>query len=392
MPGFTEIHPYQNEETVQGILKCLYELQETLKEVSGMAGVSLQPMAGAHGEFTGILVIEAYHRTRNNKERDEILVPDTAHGTNPASAAMVGYKIIEIPSKDGCVDLGALKAAVGERTAGLMLTNPNTLGIFEKDICEVAKIVHDAGGLVYYDGANLNAIMGCCRPGDMGFDVLHFNLHKTFATPHGGGGPGSGPVGVREDLVPFLPVPVVGVEDGVYYLDYDLEHTIGKVSGHFGNIGVCMKAWAYVKLLGGKGLRDVGEMSVLNSNYMKELLKGTYGFPHRDLRKHEFVLSAKCPNCEGIKALNIAKRLLDYGVHPPTIYFPHIVEEAMMFEPTETEPKRELDRVVEAMLAIAKEDKQIVLSAPHSVKVSKVDETLAAKDPILSYKGLKARK
>ena len=388
---FTDIHPYQGESTVQGTLEMLYELEAMLKEITGMDAFSFQPAAGAHGEFLGMLLVRAYHEFNGDPDRKEVIIPDTAHGTNPASAKMAGFDVIEIPSNnEGTVDLEALRKTLSDKTAALMLTNPNTLGIFETDILEIEKMVHDAGALLYYDGANLNAILGKARPGDMGFDIVHLNLHKTFATPHGGGGPGAGPVGVKEDLEKFLPVPRIKKDGKRYVLDYDKPYSIGKIRDFYGNIEVCIKAYVYLLMMG-KSLKEVAEISVLNSNYMKEKLKrsGFYELPYKDLRKHEFVVSCeKLLREKGIRALDVAKRLLDYGMHPPTIYFPLIVKEALMIEPTETETKEDIDAYVDALISIAKEDPEVVRSAPSKTPVKRVDEASAAKNPVLTWKDI----
>ncbi len=383
---FSYLHPYQDESTVQGALQIMYELQEMLKKITDMDDFTLQPAAGAHGEFTGMLLVRAYHEYKGELEkRRNVLLPDSAHGTNPASAAMAGFNVIEIPSNEkGMVDLEALEAATDDTTAAFMITNPNTLGIFEEEILEIAKIMHKNGALLYYDGANLNAIMGITSPGIMGFDIVHLNLHKTFSTPHGGGGPGSGPVGVRGELVDFLPVPIVRYDGEKYYLDYDVKHTIGKVRSFYGNFGVMVKAWAYIKRFGGEGLKNATIRAVLNSNYLKERIKGHYELPHKDLRKHEFVVKPK-----NARALDVAKRLLDFGVHAPTIYFPLIVHEALMIEPTESENKETLDKFADIMLQIAKdaeENPEILKEAPHNTAIKRVDEVLAARKPVLTWK------
>jgi glycine dehydrogenase subunit 2 len=387
-PALGMIHPYQDESTVQGILEILYRLERWLAEITGTHEVCLQPAAGAHGELLGTLLMRAYHKINGECEkRSEVIVPDSAHGTNPASAAMAGFNVVVIPSgEDGCVNLEALKAAVSEKTAGLMLTNPNTLGIFEKNIDEIAKIIHEVGGLLYYDGANLNPILGKVRPGDMGFDIVHINIHKTFSTPHGGGGPGAGPVGVSKALAEFLPVPRIVFDGSQYRLDYDRPHSIGKIRCFYGNIAVLLRAYAYILSLGAEGLREVAEVSVLNANYLLKKLKGAKGLklPYDDEkpRKHECVLSAKpLKNETGVSALNIAKRLLDYGLHAPTIYFPLIVEEALMIEPTETFEKEELDRFAETLQKICEEaylNPEEVLKAPHNTAVSRLDEVKAS--------------
>jgi len=389
LPAINMLHPYQDESTVQGALEILYRLERWLAEITGTYEVCLHPAAGAHGEFLGTLLMRAYHKMNGNCEkRSEVIVPDSAHGTNPASAAMGGFNVVIVPSdnKDGCIDLEALKAAVSERTAGLMLTNPNTLGIFEKNIEQIAEIVHKAGGLLYYDGANLNPILGKARPGDMGFDIVHINIHKTFSTPHGGGGPGAGPVGVSEELAKFLPVPRIVFDGERYRLDYDRPHSIGKIRGFYGNVAVLLKAYAYILSLGFEGLKEVAEVSVLNANYlMKKLgeIRGlTLPYNSEKPRKHECVFSAKpLKNETGVSALNIAKRLLDYGLHAPTIYFPLIVDEALMIEPTETFEKEELDRFAEAMQKICEEayaEPETVLKAPHNTAVSRLDEVKAS--------------
>ncbi|MDH5481278.1 MAG: aminomethyl-transferring glycine dehydrogenase subunit GcvPB [Candidatus Bathyarchaeota archaeon] len=388
LPSLNMLNPYQDESTVQGILEILYRLERWLAEITGTHEVCLQPAAGAHGELLGTLLMRAHHKLNGDYEkRSEIIVPDSAHGTNPASAAMAGFNVVVVPSDDdGCVSLGALKAAVSERTAGLMLTNPNTLGIFEKNIDEIARIVHEAGGLLYYDGANLNPLLCKARPGDMGFDIVHINIHKTFSTPHGGGGPGAGPVGVTEELAKFLPIPRIGFNGTRYCLDYDKPHSIGKIRGFYGNIAVLLRAYAYILSLGNEGLKEVAEVSVLNANYLMKKLQGAKGLtlPYNSVRprKHECVFSAKLLKSEtGVSALNIAKRLLDFGLHAPTIYFPLIVEEALMIEPTETFEKEELDRFTENMHKICEEaytTPETVLQAPHNTAVSKLDEVKAS--------------
>ena len=388
LPTINMVHPYQDASTVQGILEILYRLERMLAEITGTHEVCLQPSAGAHGEFLGTLLMRAYHKKNGEiQQRREIIVPDSAHGTNPASAAMAGFNVVVVPSdSEGCVDLEALKTVVSERTAGLMLTNPNTLGIFEKNIEEIAKIIHEAGGLLYYDGANLNPLLGKVRPGDMGFDIVHMNIHKTFSTPHGGGGPGAGPVGVSKDLARFLPVPRIVFDGNAYRLDYDRPESIGKIRCFYGNVAVLLKAYAYILSLGFEGLKEVAEVSVLNANYlMKKLMeiKGlTLPFNSGKPRKHECVFSAKpLKNETGVSALNIAKRLLDYGLHAPTIYFPLIVEEALMIEPTETFEKEEIDRFVEAMRKICEEayaNPEKTLKAPHNTAILKLDEVKAS--------------
>ncbi|HDM22644.1 MAG TPA: glycine dehydrogenase subunit 2, partial [Methanomicrobia archaeon] len=388
----TDIHPYQDESSIQGSLEIMYRLGKALCEIAGVDNITLQPAAGAHGEYTGIKIIKKYLKT-HGYSKNEIIVPDSAHGTNPASSAMAGFRVVEIPSNEkGCVDLDALHEAVNEKTAGLMLTNPNTLGIFEENIKEIAEIIHDANGLLYYDGANLNALMGYAKPGDMGFDVVHFNLHKTFSTPHGGGGPGSGPVGVKEFLKDYLPYPVVEYDGKKYYLKYDIKHSIGKIKGFYGNFGVIVKAYAYILTMG-NSLKRVSERAVLNANYIAQKLKDLYELPYSELRKHEIVLSCeKIKRETGVTALDIAKRILDYGIHAPTIYFPLIVKEALMIEPTETESKEELDNFIDVMRKIYKEcyeNPEIVKSAPHNTKIKRLDNIKAVKNPVLSYRMLR---
>ncbi len=385
-PGLAYLHPYQDERTVQGALKILYELQEMTARVTGMDSVSLQPSAGAHGEFTGMLIAKAYFEDKG-EERDEVIVPDSAHGTNPASAAMAGFKVIEIPSKeDGTVDLKALEAAVSEKTAALMLTNPNTLGIFESEILEISEVLHDQGALLYYDGANLNGIMGYTTPGKMGFDMVHVNFHKTFSAPHGGGGPGGGAIGVKKFLKEFLPVPIVRKEGERYYLDYSLRKTIGKVRSFYGNFLVLVKAYVYMKMAG-KDLKKATEHAVLNSNYLKRRVERILEVPGKDLRKHEFVASAQKQKKErGISALDICKALLDRGLHAPTMYFPLIVREALMIEPTETESKEELDRYYEALKEILEEPPEMVRESPRNTSVRRIKDVEANKKPILTWK------
>lgn len=394
LPGFADIHPLQPENTVQGALRVMQMSEKLLDEITGMDAMTFQPAAGAHGEYTGIAMIKAYHKKNGEAEtRTKMLVPDAAHGTNPASAAMNGYKVVTIPSDaSGGVDVEALRAAVGPDTAGLMLTNPNTLGLFDPNILEITQIVHDAGGLNYYDGANLNAIMGVVRPGDMGFDVIHLNLHKTFSTPHGGGGPGSGAVGCKAILEPFLPRPVITEKDGVLVLDNDRPDSIGKVRGFYGNFLVTLRALCYILTLGQEGIPAAATQAVLNANYMMRKLEGTGAIAYNRTCMHEFVLSMKKLKDEtGVSALDLAKGLLDYGIHPPTMYFPLIVDEALMFEPTETESRETLDEAAEAFLALvqqAKENPQALHDAPHSTVVRRPDEVGAARNPILRYEGI----
>jgi glycine dehydrogenase subunit 2 len=381
-----ELHPYQDQRTVQGILQILYEASDFLAKIVGMDKITLQPAAGAHGEYTGVLLMRAYHADSGAKNRDEIIIPDSAHGTNPASAAMAGYKVVEVPSNsEGCVDKEALKSAVGPRTVGLMITNPNTLGIFEREILEIAGIVHDAGGLLYYDGANLNAIMGKAKPGDMGFDIVHINLHKTFATPHGGGGPGAGPVGVTGRLADYLPIPTVEFDGSKYYLEYNRPKTIGKVRAFQGSAAVILRAYTYILLNGMEGLETMAEVAVLNANYMAQKLRKIRGFslPFAEgvARKHEFVISASTLAKEtGVTALHVGKRLLDFGIHSPTVYFPLIVEEAMMVEPTETVSKQELDAMISGFAKISEEayaQSDLPRTSPHGTSVSRIDEAKA---------------
>ncbi len=387
--AFSCLHPYQDESTVQGTLQILYELQNMLCELTGMQAFSLQPSAGAHGEFLGMLLTKAYHESRNDTKRIEVILPDTSHGTNPASVKTAGYDLVEIPSNEqGTVDFNALDTVLSEKTACFMVTNPNTLGIFESEILTIAKKVHEAGGLLYYDGANMNANMGHVRPGDMGFDIVHLNLHKTFSTPHGGGGPGSGPVGVTTSLEPFLPLPRIIKKQNRYCFSVDHSQSIGKIRSFYGNISVLIKAYIYMLLMGSDGLKKASDIAVLNANYMKEKIcsDSQYDLPYASLRKHEFVLSCETLHKEkGIKALDIAKRLMDYGVHPPTIYFPLIVKEALMIEPTETESKKELDDYISALKKIADEDPEIIKSAPHHTAVHRVDEVGATRNPILTW-------
>lgn len=390
LEGFTAIHPLQPEETIQGCLEVMYNMSRLLCEITGMDEVSLMPAAGAHGEITGLMIIKAYHDCKGDSGRNEMIIPDSAHGTNPASAAMAGFKVVEVKSDErGCIDIASLKSVLSGKTAGMMLTNPNTLGLFEENVDKVADMVHDAGGLLYYDGANLNAVMGIARPGDMGFDVVHVNLHKTFGTPHGGGGPGSGPVGVKKSLAKFLPAPVIAYNGSRYSLNYDLPDSIGKVKAFYGNFGVILKAYAYILSMGAGGLKQASEDAVLNANYVMNKLKKYYHLPYDRACKHEFVLSGVRQKEKGVSTLDIAKRLLDFGVHPPTIYFPLIVREALMIEPTETESIETLDEFVETMIKIAQEvetDPERVKQAPHEMVVGRLDDVLAARKPRLRWK------
>ncbi|MGH8160619.1 MAG: aminomethyl-transferring glycine dehydrogenase subunit GcvPB [Gammaproteobacteria bacterium] len=396
LPGFLARHPLAPDVTGQGLLACLLELQEMLKAISGMRAVSLAPMAGAQGEFTGVAMIRAYYLARGDTERTEIIVPDAAHGTNPATAAMCGYKVREIKTaRDGDVDIESLKATVGPKTAGIMLTNPSTLGVFERHIAEIAKIVHDAGGLLYYDGANMNAILGKVRPGDMGFDVMHFNLHKTFSTPHGGGGPGAGSVAVGERLEPFLPLPLVAKADEHYRLlsETDRPQSIGRLSAFTGNVGVLLRAYVYMRLLGVNGMHRVAEFATLNAAYLARRLEAAgfeLAYPDRQA-SHEFIVTLKKLAKEhGVTAMDFAKRLLDYGFHAPTTYFPLLVPECLLIEPTETESKETIDAFVEAMAAILAESESEpdkVKGAPYTTPVGRLDDVKAAREPDLAWPG-----
>lgn len=388
LSGFTEVHPLQPLHTVQGCLEVLQTAERYLSEITGMDRMTFQPAAGAHGEFTGLLLIKAYHHARNEQNRTKIIVPDSAHGTNPASAAMAGYSVVSIPSReDGCVDLEKLREAVGEDTAGLMLTNPNTVGLFDKNILEITRIVHEAGGLCYYDGANLNAVMGTVRPGDMGFDVIHLNLHKTFSTPHGGGGPGSGAVGCKNLLAEFLPVDLTEGKGAYYFVDP--EHSIGRVKSFYGNFLVVVRALTYLLTLGKEGIPEASTHAVLNANYMMACLKDKYTMAYDEICMHEFVMSLKdLKKDTGVSALDISKGLLDNGIHPPTMYFPLIVEEALMVEPTETETKETLDEAVEVFLQLyetAHKDAESLHLAPLHTPITRLDEVEAARHPKLRY-------
>ena len=387
--GFAHVHPLQDPETVQGSLELMYDLQQSLKEITGMDEVTLQPAAGAHGEWTGLMLIRAFHEANGDFDRVKVIVPDSAHGTNPASATVAGLQTITVKSgPDGLVDLEDLKSVVGNDTAALMLTNPNTLGLFEEQIIEMAEIIHGAGGKLYYDGANLNAVLSKARPGDMGFDVVHLNLHKTFTGPHGGGGPGSGPVGVKKELIPFLPKPLIVKDGDQFTLDYNRPQSIGRVKPYYGNFGINVRAYTYIRSMGPDGLKAVTEYAVLNANYMMRRLAEYYDLPYDKHCKHEFVISGRRQKKLGVRALDIAKRLLDFGYHPPTIYFPLNVEECMMIEPTETESKETLDGFIEAMIQIAKEaeeNPELVQEAPHTTVISRLDEALAARKPVLKY-------
>ena len=395
MPSFTGLHPLQPSETVQGALEVYWETERALRALTGLEAFTFNPCAGAHGELTGLMVIKRYHELRGDTARVKIIVPDSAHGTNPASAAVCGFDVVEVKSlENGRIDVEALKGLLGPDVAGIMMTNPNTLGLFETEIKTIAALVHEAGGLLYYDGANMNPLMGVVRPGDMGFDVMHLNLHKTFSTPHGGGGPGSGPVGVAAHLVRCLPLPrVIREADGHFSLLGAEENSAGKVSGFLGNFGVILRALAYIKMLGRQNVRRVGELSTLGANYIKECLKDVYKLPIGGVCKHEFVFDGLVNDgaregVPGATTLDVAKRLLDYGFHAPTIYFPLLFHQALMIEPTETESKETLDRFIAVMRQIAAEaaeDPEILHNAPHDTPVRRPDETQAARNPILKY-------
>lgn len=395
MPEFAELHPLQSADSVQGALELYYNLQKSLSELAGLAEFTLNPYAGAHGELTGLMIMRQYHRSRGDNKRIKVIVPNSAHGTNPASAMVSGLEVVEVKSKpNGSIDVEDLKPLLDDTVAGIMMTNPNTLGMFETEIIEIADLVHKAGGLLYYDGANLNALLGEARPGDMGFDIMHINLHKTFSTPHGGGGPGSGPVGVAERLRDLLPTPrVVKNADGSFSVEQEHEGSAGSVSTFFGNFGVMMKAYAYILSLGREGLKKVGPMATLNANYIKERLKDSYLLPIQGVCKHEFVFDGLKDKSTGVTTLNVAKRLLDYGFHAPTIYFPLLFHESMMIEPTETESLETLDRFIDVMHTVAREaieNPDVVKNAPVTTEISHIDETNAAKHPVLTYKTLKA--
>ena len=394
IPGFATLHPLQPELSVQGAMMLMFELQAMLAEIAGFAAVTLQPAAGAHGELTGVLIMRKYLYDQGECERDTILVPDSAHGTNPATTSMSGFKVVEVPSDPaGNVDLAALRALIaqhGPKLIGLMLTNPNTLGLFDVNVLEVLRLVHEAGGLVYGDGANFNAILGIAKPGDLGFDVMHYNLHKTFSTPHGGGGPGSGAVGVCEKLADYLPGPIVaqGESDGLLHWMMPSK-SIGRVKSFYGNFGILVRAYTYIRMHGAEGLRQVSENAVLNANYLQARLRGVYPIPHGDrICMHEFVAQGILKDAAGIRTMDIAKRLMDFGFHPPTVYFPLIVPEALMIEPTETESRQTLDAFADALIAIAGEaraDPDLLHDAPHGAPVRRLDEVKAAKDLVLCY-------
>ncbi|HET6315573.1 MAG TPA: aminomethyl-transferring glycine dehydrogenase subunit GcvPB, partial [Chloroflexota bacterium] len=391
LPGIARIHPLQPDQTVQGALQLLFELQKLLAAITGFRTATLQPAAGAQGELAGMLMMRAYHLDRGDSKRDKVLVPDSAHGTNPATAAMCGFRTVTIPSdRQGEVDLNALRNELDDTVVGLMLTNPNTLGLFEKQLREVTQAVHDAGGLVYGDGANLNAILGIVKPADMGFDCLHINVHKTFSTPHGAGGPGAGPVVVGDKLEPYLPVPlVVQNDDLTYALDYDRPKTIGRLKGYHGHFGILARGYTYIRMHGAEGLRAISETAVLNANFLRAQLKEVYDLAYDRTCMHEFVLSGRRQKqAHGVRTLDIAKRLIDYSIHPPTIYFPLIVDEAIMIEPTETESKATLDQFARVMRQIAREcetEPETVLHAPRSQVVGRLDEVTAARKPVLRW-------
>ena len=391
LEGFANLHPLQDDEDCQGALELMYNLQEKLKYITGMDAVTLQPAAGAHGELTGMMIIKKYFEVKGETNRTKVIIPDSAHGTNPASAKMCGFEIVEVKSNErGQVDIEELKTILDENVAAIMMTNPNTLGIFEEKVLEISKLMHDNGSLLYYDGANFNAIMGWTNPALMGFDVVHLNLHKTFATPHGGGGPGAGPVGVVEKLKDFLPSPTVEFDGNKYYRNYNISHSIGKVRSFYGNFGVLVRAYAYILMMG-DNLKLASADAVLNANYIKEKLKGFYELPYDEPCMHEFVLSGEKQHQEGVSTIGIAKRLMDDNIHPPTVYFPLIVHEAIMIEPTESESKEVLDNFINVMLKIAEEIKENpdeVLKSPQKTPVKKVDETQAARHPNLTFKGL----
>ena len=393
-PAFTGLHPLQPAGTVDGALEVYYNLQMSLAELAGMSEFTLNPFAGAHGELTGLMIIRSYHMDRGDVKRTKIIVPDSAHGTNPASAAVCGLDVVVVKSRpDGTVDVEDLKPLLDDTIAGMMMTNPNTLGIFEHNIAEIAKLVHEAGGLMYYDGANLNPMLGKVRPGDIGFDVMHINLHKTFSTPHGGGGPGSGPVGVRAGLEQFLPNPRVMKDDMDHFYVENNDKSLGFISGFLGNFAVMMRAYTYILTLGYNNIKNVGPLATLNANYIKESLKDCYELPIGGVCKHEFVFDGLKDKSTGVTTLDVAKRLLDYGFHSPTIYFPLLFHEALMIEPTENESKETLDGFIEVMKTIAreaKEDPEMVKSAPHNTPVRRLDDTQAALHPIVTYRELQA--
>jgi glycine dehydrogenase subunit 2 len=393
MPEFAALHPLQDESTIQGALELYYNVQRMLSEIAGLAEFTLNPYAGAHGELTGLMVMRQYHISRGDTKRRKVIVPNSAHGTNPASAMVAGLEVVEVKSKpNGSIDVEDLKPLLDDTVAGIMMTNPNTLGMFETEIMEIAKLVHAAGGLLYYDGANLNPLLGKVRPGDMGFDIMHINLHKTFSTPHGGGGPGAGPVGVAKHLTQHLPNPrVIKDAEGKFHIGNG-EESLGNISSFLGNFGIIMRAYAYILSLGKENIKKVGPMATLNANYIKESLKDDYLLPISGVCKHEFVFDGLKDKSTGVTTLNVAKRLLDYGFHAPTIYFPLLFHESMMIEPTETESLETLDEFIEVMHKVAKEAREtpdVVKDAPVTTIIRKPDETTAAKNPILTYKALK---
>ncbi len=394
LAGFAHTHPLQPASSVQGLLELLYRMEQSLSALCGMDAFTLQPAAGAHGELTGMMLIKAYHTQRGEGDtRMQVIVPDSSHGTNPSSAHLVGYDVITIPSDDkGMVDLDELKKHLSDKTAAFMLTNPNTLGVFEKNILDVADLVHKAGALLYYDGANLNPLLGICRPGDMGFDVVHVNLHKTFSTPHGGGGPGSGPVGVKSILKPFLPVPRITCDNGTYLLNNEFPDSIGKISAFYGNVGVVIRAYAYIIINGINGLTRVSETAIINANYLMKKLSDSFNVPYNDGVMHEFVVSLKQEaSSKGVRAMDVAKWLIDHDIHPPTVYFPLIVEEAMMIEPTETETVETLDEFVAQMMSVKEtmeRNADMFHDLPQTTEVSRPDEVQAARNPVLTWHDL----
>ena len=388
LPGIANLHPLQSDESCQGMLQLLWELQEILAEIAGLDAVSLQPSAGAQGELTALLVAHTYFRDRGEEGRLRVLIPDSAHGTNPASAALAGFEAVTVKSTArGLVDLNDLRAKLDERTAVFMITNPNTLGLFDDQMMTISELVHGKGGLIYLDGANMNAILGITRPGDFGVDMMHYNVHKTFTGPHGAGGPGAGPIAVRKPLEPFLPVPVVIKTSQGYRLEYDRPKTVGRVRSFFGNVGILVRGYCYIRTLGPDGLKAVSENAVLNANYLLSRVKHAYEVPQGDRCMHEFVASARGLRRERkISAMDIAKRLLDYGFHSPTVYFPLVVHEALMIEPTETESKETLDAFADALLTIREEDSEFLHTAPHTLGLSRPDEVKAAKEPVLRWR------
>ncbi|PIQ86324.1 MAG: glycine dehydrogenase (aminomethyl-transferring) [Candidatus Omnitrophica bacterium CG11_big_fil_rev_8_21_14_0_20_45_26] len=390
LDGFAWIHPFQTPETIQGALQVLFELQEMLCEITGMDAFSLQPAAGAHGELCGMMLVRAYYHQRQDFKRTKVIVPDSSHGTNPASAALCGFEVVTTPSgPDGRVDLIALEKAMDDHTACLMLTNPNTLGLFEKDILQITRLAHQKGILLYYDGANLNPLLGIVRPGDMGFDIVHLNLHKTFSTPHGGGGPGAGPVGVKKSLIPFLPVPAIKKKNSVFELDSNQPHSIGKVRSFFGNFGVLLRAYVYIRTIGSDGLTQISRDAILNANYLRRRLEKLLEIPYNDYCMHEFVATVRQYKSKGLHASDFGKRMLDFGIHAPTVHFPLVVEDALMIEPTETESKEVLDQLVEVfeiMVKEANDDPESLKKAPYTMPIRRPDEVQAARKPILSWR------